>query len=140
MKKLRTNRGFWKWFFLNIITLGIYQLGMLYHISEEINLVAAKDGKKTMNFLLLIFIIGPITLGIGDLVWFHRISARIGAELDRRGLGYKFGAGSFWGWNVLGAIIVVGPFIYIHKLLKAMNKLNESYNAEISAPAAPVGA
>ena len=111
MKKLPTGRGFLKWFFLNIITLGIYNLAVMYHISEEINQVAAKDGKKTMNYLLLFFLIGP--------------------ELDKRGLGYKFGAGSFWGWCILGAIIVVGPCIYVHKLFKAMNKLNESYNADI---------
>jgi len=128
MKDLRTNRSFIKWFFLNLITLGIYNLGMMYHMSEEINLVAAKDGKKTMNYLLLFFLVGPITLGIADLVWYHKFSARIGAELNRRGIGYKFGAGSFWGWNTLGLLILVGPCIYVAKLCKSMNKLNESYN------------
>ena len=72
--------------------------------------------------------IAPITLFIGALVWYHRISARIGTELQRRGIAYSFGAGSFWGWGVLGALIVVGPFIYWHKLLTSMNLLSESYN------------
>lgn len=131
MRKLPTNRGFWKWFFLSLITLGIYDLVMMYHISEEINTVAARDGKKTMNFLLLFFLIGPITCGIADIVWYHKISNRIGDELARRGINYKFGAGSFWGWNILGSLIIVGPAIYMHKLLKSMNKLNESFNAQI---------
>ncbi len=38
------------------------------------------------------------------------------------------GALSYWGWNVLGAWIVVGPFIYKYKLFKAMNLLSMHYN------------
>ena len=128
MRKLPTNRGFWKFFFLTLITLGIYGLVVMYHISEEINLVAARDGKKTMNYLLLTFLLTPLTLGIAELVWYTRLSRRIGDELDRRGLGYKFGAGTFWGWNILGGLIIVGPAIYTAKLMKAMNLLNGSYN------------
>ena len=131
MRKLRTNRGFWKFFFLTLITLGIYGLVVMYHISEEINLVAVKDGKKTMNYILLVLLLTPITLGIADLVWYTRLSRRIGNELDRRGIGYKFGAGTFWGWNILGALLIgIGPCIYTAKLMKAMNKLNASYNAQ----------
>lgn len=135
MRQLRTNRGLLKYILLGIITLGIYPLVAMYHISEEINIVAAKDGKKTMNFLLLAFIFTPITFGIADLVWFHRICKRMGAEIDRRGISYGFGAGTFWGWNILGALIGIGPLVFIHKFFKAMNLLNESYNKEISAPA-----
>jgi hypothetical protein len=76
----------------------------------------------------LFFIFSWLTLGIAPVVWFHRISKRIGNELKRRGISYSFGAGSFWGWNVLGVIIGVGPFIYTHKLFKAMNKLAKDYN------------
>ena len=130
MRKLPTNRGFWKFFFLTLITLGIYGLVVMYHISEEINLVAAKDGKKTMNYLLLTFLLTPLTLGIADLVWYTRLSRRIGDELARRGIGYKFGAGTFWGWDIFGALILVGPCIYTAKLMKAMNLLNESYNSK----------
>ena len=81
-----------------------------------------------MHFCLLTFIVAPLTLGIGAIVWMHKISARIGGELKRRDVGYGFGAADFWLWGVLGSIIVVGPFIYMHKLLKAMNKLSENYN------------
>ena len=30
----------------------------------------------------------------------------------------------------VGALIAVGPFIYLHKLFKAMNLLSEDYNAK----------
>lgn len=33
------------------------------------------------------------------------------------------------GWNILGSLIIVGPFIYTYKLLHAMNDLCADYNA-----------
>lgn len=127
--QLKTNRGMIKTILLSIFTFGIYDLIFFSGISTDINLIAARyDGKKTMHFCLLFFLIAPITLGIGSIVWFHRLSNRIGNELCRRGIAYSFGAGSFWGWNVLGTLIVVGPFIYLYKLCKAMNLLCADYN------------
>ncbi len=76
----------------------------------------------------MFFLLGPITLYIFGLVWFNNLSSRIGNELKRRGLNYDFGASDFWLWNVLGSLILVGPFIYIHKLSKAMNLLAQDYN------------
>ena len=129
--QLKTNRGMLKTILLGILTFGIYPLIVYSGISSDINLIASRyDGKKTMHYCLLFFLVGPITLEIASLVWSHRISARIGNELIRRGIAYKFGAGSFWGWNVLGCLLFgIGPFIYLHKLCKAMNLLCEDYNA-----------
>lgn len=129
--QLKTNRGWLKTFLLGLITLGIYPIVMYSGISSDINTIASRyDGKKTMHYCLLYFIVAPITLGIGNLVWCHNISARIGNELARRGISYSFGAGSFWGWNILGAFLFgIGPFIYLHKLCKAMNLLCADFNA-----------
>lgn len=127
--QLKTNRGLLKTILLSIITFGIYPLVLYSTISSDINLIASRyDGKKTMHYCLLVFLVAPITLGIGGIVWCHKISNRIGGELIRRGIAYSFGAGTFWGWNVLGALIGIGPFVYIHKLLKAMNLLCADYN------------
>ena len=98
-------------------------------VSTDINIVASRyDGKKTMHYCLLTFIVAPFTLGIGGIVWFHRISNRIGAELNRRGVAYSFSATDYWLWDVLGSLIVVGPFIYMHKMFKAVNEINAHYN------------
>ena len=144
--QLKTNRGLIKYILLSIITLGIYGLVVMSSVSTDINTIASRyDGKKTMHFCLLVFVVSWLTLGIGVLVWHHRICSRIGNELDRRGIGYSFGAGTFWGWEILGALIAVGPFwgweilgaliavgpfIYLHKLFKAMNLLSEDYNTK----------
>lgn len=128
-RQLKSNRGALKTILLTILTLGIYSLVLYGNMSSEINLSASQhDGKKTMNYYLLFFLVGPLTLGIGTLVWYHKLSKRIGEELKYRNIDYSFGAGSFWLWNVLGILILVGPIVYLHKITKAMNLINEDYN------------
>ena len=128
---LRTNRGLLKLLLLSLITFGIYGIVVMSHISSEINEVATRyDGRKTMHFCLIYFIFGWLTLGIATLVWYHRISDRIGNELVRRQLPYRISAGTWWGWGFFGTLLVVGPFIYVHKLMKAMNTLNADYNVK----------
>jgi hypothetical protein len=129
VRQLKTNRGLLKYLLLGTITLGIYPLVVMSALSDDINTIAGKyDGKKTMHYCLLFFLIGPITGEIATLVWYHRVSNRIGDELRRRGIASKFGASSFWLWNVLGSLIVVGPFIYLYQLLSSMNQLAADYN------------
>ncbi len=128
---LSTNRGLVKFFFLNLVTLGIYGIVFFTNISTSLNTAASRyDGRKTMNYCLVYFIFSWLTLGIVPLVWFSKMSGRVGNELRRRGIYYSFGAGTFWLWCILGALITVGPFIYIHKLSKAMNKICEDYNVK----------
>ena len=127
--QLKTNKGLLKFILLSIITLGIYALVVMSSVSNDINVVASRyDGKRTMHFCLLFFLIAPITLGIANIVWYHKISARIGRELRRRNIPYGFSAADYWLWTVLGALIIIGPFVYLHKLFKATNKLCEHYN------------
>ena len=127
--QLKTNRSILKFILLSIITLGIYSIVYFCGISNDINVMANRyDGKKTMHYALILFLVGPFTLEIAHIVWFHKISNRIGNELNRRGIPYSISAGTFWLWAVLGSFILVGPFIYIHKLSVACNKLAEHYN------------
>ena len=127
--QLSTTRSLVKFILLSLITFGIYGIVVMSNVSTDINTIAGRyDGKKTMHYCLVVFIFSWLTLGIVPLVWSHKISDRIGAELTRRGIDYQFGAGTFWGWGILGSLILVGPFIYTHKLLTAMNLLSADYN------------
>lgn len=127
--QLKTNRGLLKYILLTIITFGIYALVAMSSVSNDINVIASRyDGKKTMHFCLLCFVFSWLTFGIAPIVWYHNISNRIGNEARRRGINYEFNAGTFWLWNVLGSLIIVGPFIYCHKLFKCMNLISEHYN------------
>lgn len=128
-RQLKTNRHIVMLLLLSFITFGIYSIVFFTSVANDLNTIASRyDGKKTMHYCLLFFIVAPLTLGIGAIVWFHKISARMGNELKRRGIAYDFGAADFWLWNVLGSLIFVGPFIYIYKFIKAMNLLAANYN------------
>lgn len=127
--KLKTNRGLLKFILLTPLTFGLYGIWVMSSISNDINVIASRyDGRKTMHYCMLFFVVGPLTFGIAYIAWYHNISARIGSELKRRNIPYGFGAFSYWLWNILGALIVIGPFIYRYKLFKAANKLCRHYN------------
>ena len=123
-----TNRGLLKMIFLGLITFGIYNFVVMDKIVTELNIAASRyDGRRTMP-LLSMSMLGSITFFIYPIVWIHGLCDRIGCELNRRGIDYKFGASTFWLWNVLGSLILVGPWVYTHKMMKAMNKINEDFN------------
>ncbi len=127
--QLKTNRGLLKTILLTLVTFGIYSIVFYSGIGEDLNSIASRyDGKKTMHYCLIVFLLTPITFGIAAIVWFHKMSNRIGSELQRRGINYSFSAGTFWGWGVLGSLIVVGPFVYMAKMCTAMNELCANYN------------
>lgn len=126
---LPDRRSLTKMFFLGIITLGIYPTVIWSRMVTELNILASRhDGRRTMPYFAMAALT-PITLGIFAFVWMHRLCNRIEGELLRRDIDYRFGARDFWLWNILGALILVGPFVFVHKITKAMNKLNADFNA-----------
>lgn len=128
-RKLPIDRSLTKMILFGFITLGIYNIIVMTKISREINIVASKyDGRTTTNALWIILLWSWLTGGIASIVWTHCICNRIGNELHRRQVPKTFGASDFWGWCILGALIYVGPFIFVHKFMHAMNHLNADYN------------
>ena len=127
---IRTDRGVGMYILLSIVTFGIYHLVFHYIVGEDVNTIAKKhDNQRTMNYVLA-YILGILTFGIFILVWYHGLSNRVGTELNRRGIPNDFSAATFWLWHVLGSLIIVGPWIYTHKLCQAMNALAVDYNAK----------
>lgn len=128
-RKLNCDRSLLTFILLNLVTCGIYGIVVMSSISDDINTIASRyDGRKTMHYCLLYFVVAVVTFGIGTLVWYNNISDRIGCELARRGINYSFGAADFWLWGILGSFIFVGPFVYQYKLFKAMNQIAADYN------------
>ena len=126
--QLPTKRSLAKMFFLGIITMGIYPVVIWSRIVTELNIAASRhDGRRTMPYFAMV-LLTPFTLGILPLVWMHNFCCRIGDELNFRRINYRFAPRDFWLWNVLGSLILVGPFAFVHKLMKAMNMVNDDFN------------
>ncbi|MCV0020115.1 DUF4234 domain-containing protein [Mobiluncus curtisii] len=131
MGRFKTNRSFWAYFFLSPLTFGIYGLIFMYAMTEDLNTVAWRDGKKTMNYLLLIFIVGPLTLGIGSIVWIIKVFLRIENQIKVRQINYNFSLLNELLWMIPGTLILIGPFVGAIKWVKAMNLLNADANLEM---------
>ncbi|MEE1077126.1 MAG: DUF4234 domain-containing protein [Acutalibacteraceae bacterium] len=103
--QLSTNRSFIKFVLLSIVTCGIYGIICLYEISKDINTIASRyDNKKTMNYVVA-WLLSMVTFGISVIVWSHKISSRIGCELQRRNYDYKFSASTYWIYNFVLSIV-----------------------------------
>ena len=86
-----------------------------------------REKGKTLSFLTA-YILSFFTFAFVIDVWHYMIAKRIEEALERRDIDYNFGTADFWKWLILGSLILVGPFVYFHKLCKAMNLLCQSYN------------
>ncbi len=128
-RMLSTKRGLVRFLFFTVITCGIYTLFFLADLAEDMNILACRhDGRRTPNLLLLPFIT-VLTLGVGYFVYWHRFASRIREELWRRGIDYEFGPKKFWGWGLLGILLIgIGPLVFFHKLCVALNELSADYN------------
>lgn len=125
---LRTDYSFTKFFFLGLLTLGIYNLIVFYRISEDINYVAKVDGRRTMSYLLVLFVFSWLTFGILPLVWWHNLCERMGEAVRRRNINVSFGASDYWIYNILLRFTIVCPLLFCSKLLRVANLLNADYN------------
>lgn len=126
--KLKTDRQMWKLMLFGILTLGIYNIVFFMPFSYDLDKIAPKrDRSRTMSYIFA-FILGFFTVNIVIYIWHYQIAERIEEALVRRNIPYKFETKNFWLEYFLGSFILIGPFIYFHKLCRAMNLLCESYN------------
>jgi hypothetical protein len=114
---------------LSIITLGIYGLYWIFKLAKDVNTICEGDGKKTGG-LLKVLLLGIITLGIYDMVWLYMLGDRLQDNAPKYGLAFKENGGMVLLWYVLGAFIVVGPFIALYIIIKNTNALAEEYNKQ----------
>ncbi len=126
---MKTNRSMVLFYVFTFLTFGIYSLYFFSVLGSDVNFICEKrDGKRQMNYLIAIWLLGSITLGIVPLVWHTTLAERIGMEAKSRGINTNFNGGSFWLWDILGCLIIIGPFVYMYKLCKVMNMICEDYN------------
>ncbi|MDR0585116.1 MAG: DUF4234 domain-containing protein [Treponema sp.] len=124
-------RGLAGFILLSIITLGIYSLYWIHKLAKDVNVICEGDGKKTGG-LLKYLLLGIITFGIYDFVWLYMLGDRLQDNAPRYGLNIKESGGAVLLWYLLGAFIIVGPFIALHIIIKNTNALADEYNKKHS--------
>ena len=128
---LKTNRGFWKLFFLTIITLGIYSLFFIHNMAKEANIVD-ENGKHVGGLLAYIFL-SLITLGIYSLYWNYKVCEKFGFSVIASGGKPRITGGGWLLWYLVGSLIIVGPIVALVKQIHLWNDANAAYNARHSA-------
>ena len=122
-QKLRTDRKMWKMMLLHILTFGISSIFFFIPFSYELEKISpARERHKLVNYAVA-YIASLLTFSVFLLFWFYEMTKRVEQALDERDIHYDFSTSTFYGWYCLGTFIIVGPFIYFHKLCTAMNLL-----------------
>lgn len=128
---LKTNRGFWKYFFLSLITFGIYDFFFIHNMAKEANLV--DEGGKKVGGLLAVIFLGLITCGIYAFYWNYRVCEKFGNSVRASGGTPRITGGAWLLWTLLGSMIIVGPLVAFVKQVHLWNDANGAYNARHTA-------
>jgi len=125
-------RGLLGLILLSLITFGIYGLYWIYKLAKDVNAICDGDGKKTGG-LLKYLLLGLITFGIYDLVWVYMLGDRLQDNAQKYNITIKESGGTVLLWLILGSLIIIGPFIALHIIIKNTNALAEEYNKKFPA-------
>lgn len=129
---IRTNRSLWKFILFSIITCGIYGLWFIYHLSQDVNVICAEDGKNTAGLLKLI-LLSIVTLGIYNYIWYYKLGNRLADNAPRYGLSFQENGTTILLWMIFGYFLCgIGPFVAMYIVMKNTNALAESYNQKLA--------
>ena len=133
MQFFKTNRGVIAYWFLSLITFGIYPLYFIHRVHVELNEVCKDDGKKTRGFFLYFFF-GLITIGIYPICWWCFAANRMNDCMTRNNMKPRIGAVSWLCWNIFGSLLFgLGPIIAMYKFIHSLNDVNEIHNQQVRA-------
>lgn len=126
---MKENRSMFVVILLSLITFGIYGLYFTYSYARDMNIVCEGDGKKTGGLLAQIFLT-LITFGIYYYVWTYKVGERIRDNCQKNGVESPCTGGSLLLWDILGAMIIIGPLVAYHKEIKGLNMLCTCFNSK----------
>lgn len=124
---MKTNRSLLVLIVLSILTCGLYTLYFWSCFARDMNVACVGDGRRTRGILARI-IFSALTLGIYELVWLYSTGERIRGNAHRYGISVGCTGSSVLAWNILGALIVIGPFVAMYQMISGLNQLCEAYN------------
>ena len=129
MKFVRTNHSVFTFFFLSLITLGIYALYYVHVLARDVNIMCADDGKETAGLAMYI-LLSIVTCGIYSIIWWYGVCERVGRAAARRNIQQADISGNTFLLWFLISLFICNLLVYIayHKLLEACNDVGAEYN------------
>ena len=119
--------SFWKYFFLNIITLGIYGIYKNYKWTKDINKLCKGVGEDSFNYIIVL-LLGFVTFGIYYYIWIYQQTERLKETGYRNGVRIEdSGIQNLLLYILLGA---VGRLVVRYILFDNTNRLASVYNGE----------
>lgn len=129
-KYLIRKRSFVKYFFLSIVTFGIYGIYVWYGYVEDLNKICEGDGKKSPNYIIVL-LLTMITFGIYGIYWWYRQAERLRMVGIKYGVEIREKGSEILLWRLLGAIPCgLGGFLSDFIMLDNMNWIALRYNGE----------
>lgn len=126
-KPLKTNRGFFKYLILSIITLDIYMIVFLQRFGKDLNRIRQYYGDKKRWNYLPILLISMISLGIPLIVWVIRMYVDTHKYAQKHNVEVGSAVFGILGVTLLSETIVC-PIISMVQLFKSMNNLCTEMN------------
>lgn len=130
-------RSFGRGLLLTIVTLGLYSFYWHYKAYKEVY-----DQERRTDFPMVAWVLSLIPfINIVGYIWLH-VVAIDGVNAARKSKGLQDGTNAveFILWNLVGWIILVGPFIGYYKLQSSINQYWEAAAKVTLSPTAPTGA
>ena len=125
---MRTDRKLSSLILLNLLTFGIYGLWYWNRFARDMNTCCREDGEHTAGVLRRL-VLGVLTLGIYELVWLGKTGDRIARNCQAQGIPCPCTGASLLLWQMVGSLILIGPLVAAHQLLRGMNCLAAHYTA-----------
>ena len=133
MQKCATNRSLAKYFWLGLITLGIYDIVVMVRLGKDLNRVKEKldiKGRKLMHYFGCMML-SIITLGIPLFIWEIKAPIRTYLYAEKTGVEKKGSVALFFVFNTVLVWTLVCPLIAMSKLLKTANNVCIWYNNQL---------
>lgn len=129
---VKTNRSFFLFIVLTILTCGIYTLFFWHSYVKDVNTICAGDGKKT-NGIALTILLSLITFGIYTLIWTYGMQNRLRDNASKYNAGPIASGGNILCWQIFGSLLFgIGPWIAMYKQIDSINRLTYNYTSAMN--------
>lgn len=131
MRRLKDNRGIVSYIVFGLLTCGIYNIWVFYHLIRDINEICKEDGIKSSGiFTAMLF--NVLTLGGYSLFWYYRIGDMLRRAAKRREIPTSISGGYLLLCRFVGFFVfAIADYVAIYQIFEVTNDLAADYNMRL---------